>query len=413
MTSITNSFNIININHFLIYNCEDTYLLNNLSSIVKEKIRRIYTFSGSNNSNILRWTPNDAFSQFSSLQPNKLYWVESLASNFTPYVLLEECVAIPPDPTTTPTSTPTPTLTPTPTPTPPPTGNNSANYNSQAVWGGVAHVTKVGSNGGPSAYGTYDQSGNVFEWTNSRDPISASTAKRGGGWNTSSFVISKSFREVVNGDNEYDHTGFRIASDINPSSLPNFVLVEDSSNSADTTGYGQVGYNYRICSYAVTNCEYTEFLNIVAKFDTEGDRLYDVNMDITKSGSNGSYTYSVKDNYENKPVVYVSWWSAARYCNWLHNRVANPSTTSISNGAYGVGSSTAGILPSKSSSAWYWLPTENEWYKAAYYKSGGIDAGYWLYATQSDTAPTPVTASFLGNGLINGQPANDSDYVCT
>lgn len=36
----------------------------------------------------------------------------------------------------------------------------------------------------------------------------------------------------------------------------------------------------------------------------------------------------------------------------------------------------------------YWVPSENEWYKAAFYKGGGTDAGYWAYPTQSDLPPT-------------------------
>ena len=34
------------------------------------------------------------------------------------------------------------------------------------------------------------------------------------------------------------------------------------------------------------------------------------------------------------------------------------------------------------------MPTEDEWYKAAYYKGGGTNAGYWDYPTSSDSAPT-------------------------
>ena len=47
----------------------------------------------------------------------------------------------------------------------------------------------------------------------------------------------------------------------------------------------------------------------------------------------------------------------------------------------------------KTTSATYWIPTENEWYKAAYYKSGGTNAGYWTYTTKSNTAPSTTLFS--------------------
>lgn len=54
------------------------------------------------------------------------------------------------------------------------------------------------------------------------------------------------------------------------------------------------------------------------------------------------------------------------------------------------------------------LPSEAEWYKAAYYKGGGTDAGYWDYPTQSDTPPTSEAPP--GTNLINGS-ANYDDVV--
>jgi len=33
------------------------------------------------------------------------------------------------------------------------------------------------------------------------------------------------------------------------------------------------------------------------------------------------------------------------------------------------------------------VTSEDEWYKAAYYKGGGIDAGYWDIPTSSDALP--------------------------
>ena len=43
--------------------------------------------------------------------------------------------------------------------------------------------------------------------------------------------------------------------------------------------------------------------------------------------------------------------------------------------------------------ATYVIPTENEWYKAAYYKGGSTNAGYWRYATQSNTLPSNILSA--------------------
>jgi formylglycine-generating enzyme required for sulfatase activity len=65
----------------------------------------------------------------------------------------------------------------------------------------------------------------------------------------------------------------------------------------------------------------------------------------------------------------------------------------------------------KPGATWF-LSSEDEWYKAAYYKGGGTDAGYWDYATQSDTAPTAELPA--GADLTNGS-ANfyDGGYLDT
>jgi hypothetical protein len=54
------------------------------------------------------------------------------------------------------------------------------------------------------------------------------------------------------------------------------------------------------------------------------------------------------------------------------------------------------------SGATYYIPTENQWYKAACYKGGSTNASYWDYGTQSDTAPTAVTAGSTGIGSAGG-----------
>ncbi|MBL6832425.1 MAG: SUMF1/EgtB/PvdO family nonheme iron enzyme, partial [Pirellulales bacterium] len=97
---------------------------------------------------------------------------------------------------------------------------------------------------------------------------------------------------------------------------------------------------------------------------------------------------------------FVSWFDAARVANWLQNGQGSGSTET---GAYTlVGGQTSGTAPAANPGASYLLPTEDQWYKAAYYKGGSAMARYWDYATQSDSTPTAVTAGSTGIGLAGG-----------
>ena len=292
-------------------------------------------------------------------------------------------------------------------------GANTANYNYAGGWDSInwGNVTTVGTNGGPSRYGTYDQSGNVYEW-NDLDGTPGNRAKRGGYFgNSDPSYLAASFSALDDPSwGESLICGFRLASSfstLNPLSLSSFVTIGDINNNADTggtVGKGSVSYSYAIGKYIVTNTEYREFLTAVAATDTYD--LYRINMagdrgGITRSGTSGSYTYAVKTNYGNKPVNYVSWWDCARYCNWLHNGkptgIQDNSTTEA--GAYTLSGATTGNAVAKNAGAKYHIPLTDEWYKAAFYKGGGTSAGYWLYATQSDTAPAPISAADSdGNG---------------
>jgi len=193
-----------------------------------------------------------------------------------------------------------------------------------------------------------------------------------------------------------------------------FVTVGDPGNLADSashsgvgtntspgTGLGAVGYKYSIGVYDVTAAQYTAFLNAVARTDTYG--LYSLSMSggfascgISRLGLSGSYSYATI-NDSNYPVNYVSWGSAARFCNWLQNGqpVGNEGNGTTETGAYNMQgavddtylSLVASPAHTGSGAAKYFIPSENEWYKAAYYKSGGTNAGYWSYPTQSNAPP--------------------------
>jgi formylglycine-generating enzyme len=193
-----------------------------------------------------------------------------------------------------------------------------------------------------------------------------------------------------------------------------WVTVGDPGNVADTTpgGFGAVTDSFRIMKYEFTNQQYTAFLNSVAATDTYA--LYNTYMGsepiggITRSGSSGSYTYSVKSNMGDKPVNYVSWFDAARVSNWLMNGATGTSSTET--GAYTlVGGQISGTAPAVNPGATFSIPTEDQWYKAAYYKGSGTNAGYWYYATQSDTAPAEVTSGSTGIGSA-GSTGNFANF---
>jgi formylglycine-generating enzyme required for sulfatase activity len=184
-----------------------------------------------------------------------------------------------------------------------------------------------------------------------------------------------------------------------------WVTVGNAGNAADTTGYGAVGYSYQIGKYEVTNAQYGAFLNAAAK--TDNYALYNSNMSslgISRSGSSGSYTYSVTTALANRPVVYVSWFDAARMANWMVNGQGNGSTET---GAYTLNGATSGVSFTKNAGAQVYIPTENEWYKAAYYNAA--NTSYSLYPNGQNTITTADANynNFVGSTTNVGTYSSD------
>jgi sulfatase modifying factor 1 len=175
---------------------------------------------------------------------------------------------------------------------------------------------------------------------------------------------------------------------------------------------GAVDYTYNIGKFEVTAGQYTEFLNAVAADDTYG--LYSVSMwsndygcKIERTGSPGSYTYSVASDWAGRPVDYVSWGDAARFANWLHNGqpTGAQDLSTTEDGSYFLNGVTDwdGLLAVvREPDATWVIPSEDEWYKAAYHKNDGVTGNYWDYPTSSDTWPS--------NDLIDPDPGNNANF---
>ena len=161
-----------------------------------------------------------------------------------------------------------------------------------------------------------------------------------------------------------------------------FVTIGNPGNGADIRaeanpyGCGSVDYTYRIGKYEVINAQWDAFISGAG----------------VPSG-NPSHAYGLAAYFEgaNVPTNNVSWYAAAQFCNYL-------TSGDKSKGAYLFSGDNAdagdflGIDRSLAVSTYgiaYVIPTEDEWYKAAYYKPDG--SGYSVYANGTDVAPTGGT----------------------
>jgi sulfatase modifying factor 1 len=173
-----------------------------------------------------------------------------------------------------------------------------------------------------------------------------------------------------------------------------FKEVGNPGNAAQSSGVnaglGAVANTFYMSSTETTVAQYTSFLNQAAKNDPNG--LYNTNMStigITRSGSPGSYVYTSSTAFNLKPVTHVSWYDAARYVNWLMTG------TTTETGAYNLALSGSAAFQ-RQPGATYFLPSADEWYKAAFYRPTSTSYGTWASTAGSGTT-TPSASVPVGS----------------
>ena len=149
---------------------------------------------------------------------------------------------------------------------------------------------------------------------------------------------------------------------------------------------GSVAYTYNLGKYEVSRDQF-------AKANAAG--ILGITLqDMTSNGGNGV----------NKPATGVSWYEAAKYVNWLNTSTGGTAAYKFSGSTFQLWSSTdAGYNannPFRNSSAKFWLPSTDEWYKAAY---GNLNGTWNNYPTGSDNEPTAVAGGTAANTAVYDQ----------
>jgi hypothetical protein len=169
-----------------------------------------------------------------------------------------------------------------------------------------------------------------------------------------------------------------------------FVTIGNAGNAPDsTTGYGAVGYDYRIGKYEVTNTQWNAFTAAAG----------------APTGNDGGYLYPADFTGVQQPINEVSWYEAIQFCNYLTSGDKSKGVYQFSGNNTNPGNF-LGINRDEAISSYgigYVLPTEDEWYKAAYYKPNG--SGYSFYANGQDNIPAADNGWNYGGGEY-GTPWN-------
>jgi len=160
--------------------------------------------------------------------------------------------------------------------------------------------------------------------------------------------------------------------------------------------FGDVGYEYRISRTEVTNAQYFEFIDLYTKtpgFNPDpGSSFIGFGIGIDGFDPRGNPILFILPGAEHAPAN-PSWEFAARYMNWLHNdkgtRPEDFETGVYDTSTFRVDPDTGRRLDQveRSPGSRYFLPSFDEWTKAAYYdldRYGDGQEGYWYYPGASD-----------------------------
>jgi formylglycine-generating enzyme required for sulfatase activity len=179
-----------------------------------------------------------------------------------------------------------------------------------------------------------------------------------------------------------------------------FVPISDSTNPTSGIPAGSgftftgVTNDYRMGTYEITNAQWNKFKAAYGPVAGTPTTAYD---------SNPSFAG------ENVPTNAVSWYEAAQFVNYLNTSkgyeaaykfIGKQGTSNYTLGVWSTLEAAIGTNLYRHKNAKYFLPTENEWVKAAYWNGTNLQT----YATKAGET------LFQGNGSNGGWNYMDDMY---
>ena len=156
-----------------------------------------------------------------------------------------------------------------------------------------------------------------------------------------------------------------------------FVDISGTTNPA--SGYGIVSNDYRMGQFEISNDQWTKFTNAYGTVTGSPSSAYDMDP----------YWWTGT----NVPTSELSWHEAAQFVNYLNTSTGHQAAYKFT-GTQGTGDYTLDIWDAANAAggtnlyrhkdAFYFMPTEDEWVKAAYWNGTSLQT----YATVGDVAPT-------------------------
>jgi len=175
-----------------------------------------------------------------------------------------------------------------------------------------------------------------------------------------------------------------------------FVPISGATN--PTSGYGIVNYDYRMGTCEITNAQWDKFK--AAYGPVTGDPLSAYANDFYDGGTGTT----------DVPTNEVSWYEAAQFVNWLNTSTGHQAAYKFT-GTQGTRDYTFatwdpadawdGTNLYRHKDAFYFLPTEDEWVKAAYWNGTSLQP----YATKAGESLT------RGDGSGTGWNYYDNGYA--